>query len=46
MNGGLYRWLSFEPDHIFQLIQQGYADTIAHDCAASSCVLPEEDFHA
>jgi len=39
--GGSFRWLSFERDHLERLIDQGYADAKAHDCAVNRCVLPE-----
>lgn len=42
MVGGLYRWLSFDRDHLLTLIQRGYADALEHDCKASNCVLPGE----
>jgi hypothetical protein len=33
--------MNFERDHIAGLIARGYADAVAHDCAASGCVLPD-----
>jgi hypothetical protein len=39
--GGTFRWLSFDRDHLIRLIKKGVADTLAHDCAANRCVLPQ-----
>jgi hypothetical protein len=38
--GGALGLMNFERDHIASLIDRGYADALAHDCAASGCVLP------
>ena len=38
--GGALGLMNFDRDHIAGLIARGYADALAHDCAASGCVLP------
>jgi predicted acylesterase/phospholipase RssA len=40
---GPYRWLEFEADHIYRLIERGYHDARAHDCDVNRCVFPDED---
>jgi NTE family protein len=34
-------WLSFEQDHLDQLIDRGFADAVAHDCRVNKCLLPD-----
>ncbi len=41
LTGGPMGLLNFERDHLKDLIERGFADTMAHDCAASECVLPD-----
>jgi hypothetical protein len=38
--GGPLGFLDFRRDTLKRLIEDGYRDAIAHDCAASKCVLP------
>src|SRR5579864_4062912 len=33
--GGLFQWLSFGREHVLTLMQQGFADTLMHDCKAN-----------
>jgi predicted acylesterase/phospholipase RssA len=33
--------LNFSEDNIFALIDQGFADTVSHDCAAAGCILAD-----
>jgi len=40
LTGGPMGLLNFERDHLKDLIERGFEDAIAHDCAASECVLP------
>jgi hypothetical protein len=39
--GGAMGLMNFDRDHIAGLIARGHADAVAHDCAASQCVLPD-----
>jgi predicted acylesterase/phospholipase RssA len=39
--GGPLGLLNFDPGHITRLIAKGYEDAVAHDCAASGCVLSQ-----
>jgi NTE family protein len=38
--GGAVDLLNFRRENLETLIERGYADAVAHDCAASGCVLP------
>jgi predicted acylesterase/phospholipase RssA len=41
--GGTFRWLEFDGEHVHRLIQRGYDDACAHDCAVSRCVFPGDE---
>ena len=40
LGGGFIGILNFDRDRVVRLIDQGYEDTVSHDCAQSSCILP------
>jgi predicted acylesterase/phospholipase RssA len=39
-SGGMFRWLSFDREHLASLIEVGWQDGIHHDCVASHCIVP------
>jgi hypothetical protein len=39
--GGVSLFLDFSRDRMLALIEQGFADAVDHDCAASHCILPQ-----
>jgi hypothetical protein len=41
LSGGPMGVLNFERDHIEDLIERGFEDSVAHDCVESGCVLPD-----
>lgn len=41
--GGIVGLLNFDSDHIANLIDRDYSDTVRHDCRESRCVLPGHD---
>jgi len=41
--GGVVGLLNFDREHIADLIDRGYADTVRHDCRESRCVIPGRD---
>lgn len=40
--GGALGMLDFSPAHTRLLVERGFADVVAHDCATAGCVLPPE----
>jgi hypothetical protein len=40
--GGASSFLAFNLPAIDRMIQQGYEDTMNHDCIAAQCVLPPD----
>lgn len=39
--GGAFKWLSFDVDHLSDLIARGFADAVEHDCVENRCIMAD-----
>jgi predicted acylesterase/phospholipase RssA len=39
---GVLSWLSFDRDHVADIISQGFIDASEHDCEVNKCILPNQ----